>query len=88
MTENIFLFCFYGKRKAGKDFSAELLRNFLSKHGRCVIRRISDPLKEEYAELKGIDAENLKTSGPEKEIVREEMVKFGEEIRSKDESYF
>lgn len=88
MREDLSIFCIYGKRKAGKDFSAELLRNYLSKHGPSVIRRISDPLKDEYAKLRGIESDILKTSGPEKEKVREEMVKFGEEIRSKDEGYF
>uniref|UniRef100_A0AC34RB01 Phosphomevalonate kinase n=1 Tax=Panagrolaimus sp. JU765 TaxID=591449 RepID=A0AC34RB01_9BILA len=82
------VFCFFGKRKSGKDHVAILLKQELDKHGQTFIRRISDPLKEEYAKMKNLNAEELKTSGPKKEIVRKEMVCYGEEIRNLDKYYF
>uniref|UniRef100_A0A914XSU8 Phosphomevalonate kinase n=1 Tax=Panagrolaimus superbus TaxID=310955 RepID=A0A914XSU8_9BILA len=84
------IFCLFGKRKSGKDYCAEVLKTELNKnYGHAEIRRISDPLKEEYAALKGLDSsEELKTSGPLKEVYRAEMIKFGEDIRVKDYGYF
>uniref|UniRef100_A0AC35EWN1 Phosphomevalonate kinase n=1 Tax=Panagrolaimus sp. PS1159 TaxID=55785 RepID=A0AC35EWN1_9BILA len=84
------IFCLFGKRKSGKDYCAEVLKSILEKdYGPTEIRRISDPLKEEYAALKGLNSsEELKTSGPLKEIYRAEMIKFGENIREKDCGYF
>uniref|UniRef100_A0A7E4WBJ7 Phosphomevalonate kinase n=1 Tax=Panagrellus redivivus TaxID=6233 RepID=A0A7E4WBJ7_PANRE len=84
------VFLTYGKRKSGKDFISVLLKQILdSEFGQTALRRISDPLKEEYAVQKGLhSAAELKTDGPLKEVYRAEMIKFGEDLRVKDSGYF
>lgn len=53
-----------------------------------VVCGVSDPLKEEYAALHGIDAEELKGDGLQKEVLRKEMVLWSEDLRKKDHGYF
>ncbi|VDN26419.1 unnamed protein product [Gongylonema pulchrum] len=82
--------CVSGKRRSGKDFLANLLADRL-KHRGCyevLICGISYPLKEEYAELNGMDAERLKFDASFKEHHRADMVRWGEEIRANDPDYF
>ncbi|KRZ31732.1 Soluble NSF attachment protein 29 [Trichinella pseudospiralis] len=49
---------------------------------------ISNPLKQEYAKLKGLDYEQLSGSSNRKELYRKEMVKWGEAVRNQDPEYF
>lgn len=57
-----------GKRKSGKDFVAEKLKeNLTGRTGRPVhLRRISAPLKKAYAEENNLDFDQLLSSGPYK----------------------
>uniref|UniRef100_A0A915EB40 Phosphomevalonate kinase n=1 Tax=Ditylenchus dipsaci TaxID=166011 RepID=A0A915EB40_9BILA len=85
------LICISGKRKSGKDFVASSLKrilhqNFLSSfpqqtgHYKAVKISscgISHLLKENFANIHGLDAEKLKTDGVYKELVRQKMVKYG-----------
>ncbi|VIO97974.1 phosphomevalonate kinase, putative [Brugia malayi] len=81
--------CLSGKRKCGKDFVGSLLANRLERIGyKVIICGISYPLKEEYAQLNGIDAERLKYDAQYKEIYRQDMISWGEGIRSNDSGYF
>ncbi|VIP00361.1 Uncharacterized protein BM_BM17214 [Brugia malayi] len=81
--------CLSGKRKCGKDFVGSLLANRLERIGyKVIICGISYPLKEEYAQLNGIDAERLKYDAQYKEIYRQDMISWGEGIRSHDSGYF
>jgi phosphomevalonate kinase len=89
MVGRLVVFCFSGKRKSGKDYICSRLQNQLESRGfRTVIRGISYPLKEEYAQLYKLDAEKLKFDYEYKELVRKSMVEFGEQVRAKDSSYF
>ncbi|CAG9536927.1 unnamed protein product [Cercopithifilaria johnstoni] len=81
--------CLSGKRKCGKDYVGNLLANRLEKIGyKVIICGISYPLKEEYAQLNGVDAERLKYDIRYKEIYRQDMVAWGERMRSNDPGYF
>lgn len=81
--------CLSGKRKCGKDFVGSLLANRLEGIGyKVIICGISYPLKEEYAQLNGVDAERLKYDIRYKEIYRQDMVAWGERMRSDDPGYF
>uniref|UniRef100_A0A914RWJ1 Phosphomevalonate kinase n=1 Tax=Parascaris equorum TaxID=6256 RepID=A0A914RWJ1_PAREQ len=81
--------CFSGKRKSGKDFICALLAERLTSEGlEVAIRGVSYPLKEEYAMLNNLDAELLKSDATYKEIYRQKMVEWGENIRRKDPAYF
>ncbi|MFH4979462.1 hypothetical protein AB6A40_006171 [Gnathostoma spinigerum] len=58
---------------------------------RCVPLYYASRVKEnleQYAIEHGLDVEQLKSNGPYKEIYREAMVKWGEEMRAKDPTYF
>ncbi|KAL1241423.1 Phosphomevalonate kinase [Trichinella spiralis] len=81
-----------GKRKSGKDFISLLLKEEIMRRsgGRVAVYlvHISNPLKQEYAKLKGLDYEQLSGSSNRKELYRKEMVKWGEAIRNQDPEYF
>ena len=81
------VFIFSGKRKSGKDFVAEKLRERFD-YDRCAIIRLSGPLKDEYAKQNGLDFHRLLDSSNYKELYREDMIKWGEEKRNVDPSYF
>jgi phosphomevalonate kinase len=81
--------CFSGKRRSGKDFICTRLKNLMDSRNICaIVRGISYPLKEEYANIYKLDAEKLKFDPEYKESVRKSMVEFGEKVRSEDSSYF
>ncbi|KAL3083008.1 hypothetical protein niasHS_010810 [Heterodera schachtii] len=83
--------CVSGKRKSGKDFLTLKLASALANHFPdfdVSICSLSNPLKDEFACLRGIDAARLKGDGPEKERVRKEMIEFGENLRAEDSAYF
>ncbi|KAB7501912.1 Phosphomevalonate kinase [Armadillidium nasatum] len=76
-----------GKRKTGKDYVTNVLNNKLSSNGSIIIR-LSGPLKNEYAKINQLDSDKLYSASSYKEKYREDMVKWSEEIRAKDNSYF
>ena len=81
------VFVFSGKRKSGKDHVADLLQQRIGKD-KCAVMRLSGPLKEIYAKDHGLDFEELLNSSGYKEIHRAKMIKWGEEKRDQDPSYF
>eukprot|EP00116_Pleurobrachia_bachei_P010973 sb/3471235/ len=76
-----------GKRKSGKDFVAGGIEKVLGT-GKCSILRLSNAIKKEYAELKGVNYQELLTDGPYKELYRREMIVLGEDRRSKDPGHY
>ncbi|CDW59022.1 Phosphomevalonate kinase [Trichuris trichiura] len=81
-----------GKRKSGKDFVATLLEQALARNSQEIISiipiHISNPLKREFAQLHGLTYEKLLTTSQYKELYREAMVAWGEEVRKRDSAYF
>ena len=76
-----------GKRKSGKDFIADLIQKTIGSD-KCSIMRLSGPLKEIYAQEHGLNFKELLNSSGYKEIHREKMIKWGEEKRNRDPSFF
>lgn len=81
------VFVFSGKRKSGKDFVAEKLKETLG-HNRCDIIRLSGPLKYEYARQHGLEFDRLLDSTTYKELYRQDMIRWGEEKRRANPTYF
>lgn len=81
------VFIFSGKRKSGKDFVANKLKEAFG-HDCCEIMRLSGPLKHEYARQNGLDFDRLLDSTTYKEFYRQDMIRWGEEKRNADPSYF
>uniref|UniRef100_A0A5S6Q0D3 Phosphomevalonate kinase n=1 Tax=Trichuris muris TaxID=70415 RepID=A0A5S6Q0D3_TRIMR len=81
-----------GKRKSGKDFVAKLLQQCLVRNSQESVAvipvHISDPLKREFAQIHGLAYEELLTASQYKELYREAMVLWGEDVRKRDSSYF
>eukprot|EP00088_Acartia_fossae_P035606 TRINITY_DN36729_c0_g1_i10.p1 TRINITY_DN36729_c0_g1~~TRINITY_DN36729_c0_g1_i10.p1 ORF type:complete len:191 (-),score=37.54 TRINITY_DN36729_c0_g1_i10:200-772(-) len=77
---------FSGKRKSGKDFVTDILKERLAE--KSVIIRLSGPLKECFAKDNGLDYEKLLSAGDYKEKYRVDMLKWSEAIRNKDYTYF
>ena len=75
-----------GKRKSGKDYIAERLRDTFAADSRII--RLSAPLKSAYAKENGLDYQELLSSGPYKEKHRRAMIEWGEEKRNQDPGYF
>ncbi|XP_022809383.1 phosphomevalonate kinase-like [Stylophora pistillata] len=81
------IFILSGKRKSGKDFVANKLKETF-RHDICEIIRLSGPLKYEYAQQHGLDFGRLLDSTTYKEFYRQDMIRWGEEKRRIDPSYF
>ncbi|VDP11971.1 unnamed protein product [Soboliphyme baturini] len=78
-----------GKRKCGKDFLSQTLKTLLEQRALSVcIVHLSAPLKRQYAELHGLDFDQLLTASDYKEVHRPNMVKWSEAIRDNDPGYF
>jgi len=77
---------FSGKRKSGKDFVTDILKERLGED--AVILRLSGPLKECYAKDNGLDFEKLLSAGEYKEKYRLDMLRWSEAIRADDYTYF
>ncbi|XP_063723689.1 phosphomevalonate kinase-like [Symsagittifera roscoffensis] len=75
-----------GKRKSGKDFLKDELKRLLKDN--CCVLTLSAPLKKQYALEHDLDFNRLLDSSDYKELHREEMIKWGEEKRSKQPSFF
>nr|CAG4650565.1 EOG090X0FYC [Sida crystallina] len=80
------IFCFSGKRKTGKDYVTDILYRRLTP--RCVIVRLSAPIKRHWAESKQLNYDQLLSDGEYKENHRLEMIRWGEEERKKDPAFF
>ena len=75
----------FGKRKCGKDyFASELAKNFT----KVSILHLSNPIKRDFAQLHGLNFEELLTSSAYKDIYRKEMIAFGEAQRNLDSFVF
>ena len=81
------VFILSGKRKSGKDYVANKLTEALGPDC-CEIIRLSGPLKQEYARQNGLDFDRLLDSTNYKEFYRQDMIRWGEEKRNADPSYF
>jgi phosphomevalonate kinase len=82
--------CISGKRKSGKDYVANRLATRIRDelHKSVEICRISEPLKTEYAQIHGLDANRLLTSDAYKETYRLAMINWGDAIRQQDSDHF
>ncbi|KAM5129081.1 phosphomevalonate kinase [Mantella aurantiaca] len=78
---------FSGKRKSGKDFITERLRESLG-GDTCAILRLSGPLKKQFAEERGLDFQRLLDASDYKENYRSAMITWGEEKRNCDPAFF
>ncbi|XP_061389468.1 phosphomevalonate kinase [Musca vetustissima] len=75
-----------GKRKCGKDFISEKLKQRLG--DRCQIVRISEPIKSEWAKKMQLDLKELLSDGPYKEKYRKAMIDWSDEVRKQCYGYF
>ncbi|KAM8921583.1 phosphomevalonate kinase [Pelodytes ibericus] len=87
MERPLLLLLFSGKRKSGKDYLTELIRDRLGPDT-CVILRLSGPLKEQYAQEKGLDFQRLLDASEYKELYRADMIRWGEEKRKAEPGFF
>ncbi|KAM9701226.1 phosphomevalonate kinase isoform 2-T2 [Menidia menidia] len=78
---------FSGKRKSGKDYVTDLIQSRLGP-ARCVVLRLSAPLKAQYAREAGLDLDQLLGPGPYKERFRSDMIRWGERRRARDPGFF
>ncbi|KAM5293933.1 phosphomevalonate kinase isoform 1-T2 [Glossophaga mutica] len=78
---------FSGKRKSGKDFVTEALQSRLGANV-CAVLRLSSPLKEQYAQERGLDFQRLLDASTYKEAYRKDMILWGEEKRQVDPGFF
>ena len=81
------VFILSGKRKSGKDYVTSKLTEAFGRDC-CEIIRLSGPLKHEYARQNGLDFDRLLDSTNYKEFYRQDMIRWGEEKRNADPSYF
>lgn len=68
-----------GKRKSGKDFVTDYLKECLG--DKAVIVRLVGQLKKGYAEAHGLDYKRLLSAADYKELHRVGMVKWAENMR-------
>uniref|UniRef100_A0A914WHE2 Phosphomevalonate kinase n=1 Tax=Plectus sambesii TaxID=2011161 RepID=A0A914WHE2_9BILA len=81
--------CLSGKRKSGKDYAADrLLMELRALDVSTEIRRLSEPLKREYARIHLLDFDELLTASAYKELHRAQMVEWSERIRREDPEHF
>ncbi|KAK5979302.1 Phosphomevalonate kinase [Trichostrongylus colubriformis] len=78
---------FSGKRKSGKDYCSEKLKEALSPIP-VSIYGVSHILKALYAEDHGLNYSELVSDGPYKEIHRSNMIRWGEGVRSEQPDFF
>ncbi|KAF7644347.1 hypothetical protein LDENG_00223700 [Lucifuga dentata] len=78
---------FSGKRKSGKDYVTDLIRNRLGPDVCCIVR-LSGPLKQQYAQEHGLDLDQLLGSGLYKEQFRTDMISWGQNRRQRDPGFF
>uniref|UniRef100_UPI0037E7F5A6 phosphomevalonate kinase n=1 Tax=Semicossyphus pulcher TaxID=241346 RepID=UPI0037E7F5A6 len=78
---------FSGKRKSGKDYVTDRICERLGGDVCCVLR-LSGPLKQQFAQERGLDLQQLLGAGPYKEQHRAEMIAWGETRRCQDPGFF
>ncbi|XP_028837158.1 phosphomevalonate kinase isoform X2 [Denticeps clupeoides] len=83
----VLILLFSGKRKSGKDYVTDLIREKLGADVCCVLR-LSAPLKEQYAQERGLDFTELLGAGRYKEQYRADMIQWGERKREQDPGFF
>ncbi|KAM9806798.1 phosphomevalonate kinase-like [Syngnathus typhle] len=86
-SEPKLILIFSGKRKSGKDYVTNVILDRLGEDV-CGVVRLSAPLKEAYAQEHGLDAKQLSSSGPYKELYRVDMISWGEAQRRRDPGFF
>lgn len=82
----VMVLLFSGKRKSGKDYITDRLLEKLG--NQAVIIRLSGPLKERYAQDRGLDFQEMLSAGQYKEQHRLDMILWSEKIRKEDYTYF
>ncbi|XP_075901904.1 phosphomevalonate kinase [Nelusetta ayraudi] len=87
VSEPRLILVFSGKRKSGKDYVTDRIRERLGAEVCCVLR-LSGPLKQQYAQEHGLDLEQLLGPGPYKEQHRADMIRWGESRRRQDPGFF
>ncbi|CAG9857354.1 unnamed protein product [Phyllotreta striolata] len=78
---------FSGKRKSGKDYICNKLKNALGDEN-CTVIRISEPLKAIYAKRHDLDLQELLSEGPYKEIYRSDMIEWSDVERGENPGIF
>ncbi|KAJ8354702.1 hypothetical protein SKAU_G00222690 [Synaphobranchus kaupii] len=87
VTKPKIILLFSGKRKSGKDYVTNLIHQRLGNEICCILR-LSAPLKEQYAQERGLDFKELLGSGQYKEQYRADMIAWGEMRREQDPGFF
>ncbi|XP_023340670.1 phosphomevalonate kinase [Eurytemora carolleeae] len=80
------VFMLSGKRKSGKDFLADYLKDRIG--DRAIIIRIAAPIKLSYANHLKLDFKRLLSSDSYKEDIRIEMLEYQNKIMAKDGAFF
>lgn len=76
-----------GKRKSGKDYTADAIVKRLSEKN-CIVIRVASPIKKHFCQKYNMDYTEIMTASQYKEQRREEMIKWGEAERAKNPSVF
>nr|CAD7597752.1 unnamed protein product [Timema genevievae] len=76
-----------GKRKSGKDFTADKIIHSIEPE-KSVLMRISAPIKSHWSKKHNLDFEALQGTSEYKEKYRKAMIEWGENIRREDYGYF
>jgi len=74
-----------GKRKCGKDYVSDILLKILKD---IVAFRIAAPIKKQYAKDHNLNFDKLLDASQYKEIYRQQMVLWSEQIRANDPNFF
>ncbi|VVC30188.1 Higher eukaryotic phosphomevalonate kinase [Cinara cedri] len=78
---------FSGKRKCGKDYVTDAIHKRIGPE-KCVIIRLSGPIKKYWAQTKSLQFDELLSDGEMKEQHRKAMIDWSENIRFNDYGYF
>merc|ERR1719342_623613 len=76
------------RKVAGALGDAEASADANEQGGQAVILRLSGPLKERYAQDRGLDFQEMLSAGQYKEQHRLDMIVWSEKIRKEDYTYF
>jgi len=82
----LIIFMISGKRKSGKDFVSDLLKEKFGDES--VLIRIAGPIKHSYALANGLDYSRMLTAEDYKEKYRVQMVKYQTEKMAEDGAFF
>lgn len=81
------VYVFSGKRKCGKDYITDAIHERIGSE-KCVIIRLSGPIKKHWAQTKSLQLDELLSDGEMKEQHRKAMIEWSENVRSNDHGYF